>query len=624
MKKIILLAFFAATFTSQAQPIYVDRIGFKLESIADLDIGWMKMYKHTTPPKGKQLGNRTYSAKQIGYSQQFIEWMQQSYIPKGCLGDAGYYQNAIPKFSGTNSKLGNAINMHGNALPHLYGAFSKMYMFLKKDAQEKFVPQNNLAEYWRIEANQLQYISKPVSFISSTEEYYFVLPDFNSNAKGYDAADKAAGNLMGFNNHKNIGNHKRFYIPPKTIDDHAHYVVIMTKDNELPFEKVTIGEFFTQAEKQLPVWQNITPVSAENFALAQKNLNRLKEKYKNKWDDIAELKLSNTQITLQDFVNVKEGYDDMFDNKDIYGKEGIYTTFPILKVKKAAMALCETDQPQWLVIRWTMGMPNEPFNNHLHESILNNFNFDYVYKFFFDPEKVKGQTYKPLRSPSFKEAVVTTEISVETKNAATDKNIYFFDDFSGTATGKSPSGWRSSLLNGEKAIVVEATGANEKWILIKGHTIHPVNLKKPFPLNFELSFDVAVPQGFTWGAKRLDMVLSHEENVHKSSFRFSIRPGFDAREGETEVEGSFGNSYMDGTKWYKAPGFSNDKKLNRTKVVISKRGEALQVFVNNTLIANYTKAMPATTVFTTLQFSHGRSDGETEKYFISNIKIVGE
>jgi len=312
MKKIILIAFIAVGFTSQAQPVYVDRIGFKLESIADIDIGWMTIRNHTTAPKGKQLGDRIYSANQIGYSQKFVEWMQQSYLPKGCLGDATYYQNVIPKFSGTNSRLGNAINQHGHALPHMYGAQSKIYMFLKKDAEGKFIPQNNHSDDWRIEANGLESISNPVSFISSTEEYYFVLPDFSGNSKGYNADDKAASNLLGFNNHKNIAGYKHFYIP------HQSYVVIITKDKELPFEKVTIGEFFTQAEKQFPIWQNADPVSAENFAVAQKNLARLKEKYKSKWNDIAELQLSGTQINLHDFVNAREDYNDMFDNKDIY------------------------------------------------------------------------------------------------------------------------------------------------------------------------------------------------------------------------------------------------------------------------------------------------------------------
>lgn len=162
-----------------------------------------------------------------------------------------------------------------------------------------------------------------------------------------------------------------------------------------------MASFFTQAEKQFPIWQKIDPVSAENFALAQKNLTRMKEKYKLKWNDVAEIKLSSNQVMLQDFVNAKEGTTDVFDNKDMYGKEGGIPTFPILKVKKTALALCKTDQPQWLVIRWTMGMPNASLNKYLHESIMNNFNFDYVYNYFFGKNKV-AEVYKPLRSPTGK------------------------------------------------------------------------------------------------------------------------------------------------------------------------------------------------------------------------------
>ena len=618
MKKIILITLVAVTLTSQAQPIYVDRIGFKLESIADIDIGWMIIRKHTTAPKGKQLGDRIYSAKQIGYSQQFVEWMQQSYLPKGCLGDAGYYQNYIPTFSGTNSRLGNAINMHKHALPHLFGAFSKMYMFLKKDAQGKFVPQNNLADDWRIEANGLESISYPVSFISSTEEYYFVLPDFSGNSKGYNADDKAASNLMGFNNHKNIAGYKHFYIP------HQSYVVIITKDKELPFEKVTIGEFFTQAEKQFPVWQNIDPVSAENFAVAQKNLARLKEKYKNKWNDIAELKLAGTQITLHDFVNAKEDYNDIFDNKDIYGKENIHTTFPILKVKKATLALCKTDQPQWLVIRWTMSMPNQPYNIHLHESILSNFNFDYVYNFFFNPEKVKEQSYKPLRSPSYKEAVVINETSEASKKNADDKNIFFFEDFSTTALGKKPIGWRTEYgLDG--GVVEKLDGLNGNWVLITGNTIIPNQLKKTLPQNFTISYDLVASQNFTWGAKGLTIQLSKETSPGnaESFLRLKLRPGFDGRDGETELETKFTSppGYLNGYKWMKAPGFSNNKKNNHILITIKKKEEMLQVFIDNTKIAEYEKAIPAAHLFNALSFSSGNS-GANDKFYISNIKIT--
>src|ERR1035437_470391 len=620
MKKIILIALLAITFTSQAQ-VYIDRIGFTLESIADINFGWMKIYNHTTPPKGKQLGDRTYSANQIGYSQKFVEWMQQSYLPKGCLGDAGYYQNYIPTFSGTNSRLGNAINTNKHALPHLYGAFSKMYMFLKKDEQGKFVPQNNLAEDWRIEANGLESISNPVSFISSTEEYYFVLPDFSGNSKGYNADDKAASNLMGFNNHKNIAGYKHFYIP------HQSYVVIMTKDKELPFEKVTIGEFFTQAEKQLPVWQNVEPVSAEKFAAAQKNLARLKEKYKNRWNDIAELQLSGTQITLHSFVNATEGYDDMFDNKDIYGKEGIQTTFPILKVKKTTLALCKTDQPQWIVIRWTMSMPNQPYNIHLHESILNNFNFDYVYNFFFDPEKVKGQSYKPLRSPSYKEAVVIAETSEASKKNADDKNIFFFEDFSTTALGKKPIGWQTTLAHaGTTGVVTNPDGLEGNWVELRGHYISATLLKKPLPQNFTLSYDLVASQNFTWGAKGLTMQLSKETSPGnaESFLNLRLRPGFNGRDGEAVLETKFPSppGYSNGTKWYVANGFSNNKKNNRITVTIKKIDEKLQVFIDKTKIAEYEKAIPAAHLFNALSFDCNGNSAENDKYYISNIKIT--
>jgi hypothetical protein len=485
MKKIILIALAVITISAQAQPVYRDRIGFDLESIADIDIGWMEIRKHTTAPKGKQLGDRIYSAKQIDNCQKFVEWMQQSYLPRGCLGNTIYYQNYIPKFSGTNSQLGNAIDMHRQALPHMYGAVSRMYMFLKKDEKDKFVPQNTFAEYWNVEVNQLERISKPVSFISSDDEYYFVLPDFNNNAKSYDSDDKAASNFKDFNNHKNIQAYQHFYIPPKVIDDFNYYVVVLTKDNKkLPFEKITIGDFFTQVEEQLPVWQKVDPVSPENFALAQKNLARLKEKYKTKWNDFAELQLSQTEITLTRLVNATEGYTDMFDNKDIYGEKGEYTTFPILKVSKSAKELCKTNEPQWLVVRWTVGMSRRAFNIHLHESILNNFNFEYLYNYFYNPEKVKGQTYKPLCSPSFKEAVVVREPSEATKKNYADKNIYFFEDISKTVVGKTPIGWKSEIgSGGSSSVVTNLPGLEGNWAVVADYTITPTQIKIPLPQN---------------------------------------------------------------------------------------------------------------------------------------------
>ena len=623
MKKIIVLLLTAFSFTAQAQR-YIERIGFDLESIAHIDIGWMKIYSHTNAPQGKQLGNRTYSARQIGYCQQFVEWIQQSYFPKGCLGEASYYQNYIPKFSSTNSLLGNAINEHGHALPLMYGARAKIYMFLKKDAEGKFVPQTGHGDFWHVEVNQLQYITEPVSFISSSEEYYFILPDYNNNSKGYDAEYKASSNLSGFDNHKNIKEYKHFLAPPQAFISNPQYVVIMTKDNaELPFEKITIGNFFTEAEKQFPVWQKIGAVSAEKYASAQRNLARLKEKYKNKWNDIAELKPDRSQITFSTFVNATEGYDDFFDNNDSQA------TFPILKVKKTARELSKKDEPQWVVIRWSLGMENHSYFLHLHESILNNFNFDYVYNYFFNPEKVKGQAYKPLRSPSFKETVVVAQASEASRKNTTDPTVFFFDDFSTTASGKKPIGWQATLANaGTTGVVTHPDALDGAWVELRGHYIKATDLKKPLPQNFTLTYDVAVPQNFTWGAKGLTMQLAKETSPGnaESFLRLRLRPGFDGRDGEATLETKFPAppGYANETKWYVANGFSNNKRANRISVTIKKREEMLQVFIDKTKIAEYDKGLPAAHLFNALSFDCSGNSTETDKYYITNIKITKE
>ena len=619
MKKILLILLIMGSLNVQAQPVYIDRIGFKLESIAGIDIGWMTIRKHTTAPTGKQLGDRVYSAKQIGNCQQFVEWMQQSYLPKGCLGDATYYQNYIPKFNSSNSVLGNEINLHARALPLLYGAQSAVYMYLKKDPQGKFVPQNNLAEYWHMEANQLQYISAPVYFISSPEQYYFVMPHYHDGVKSDLAADHSGNQFLGFDINKNIQPYLHLYIPPKVINDVPNYMVIMTKDGKLPFENVSIGEFFERAEQQLPHWQQIGDYSAENLATARQNLARLKEKYKNKLNEIATLGAPYGQINFIDFVNAKPGYSDFFDTTEET------TKFPIQKVSKAAMELCKTDQPQWLVIRWTLGMPNSSFNVHLMESILNNFNFDYVYKYFFS-STIITEPYKPLRTPTYKEPAVKEEISATKKEATTDKNVFYFDDFSEDNIGKPSASWNSNLRNGKRAEVKQIAGDNTKWLELHGRIVSPTNIKYPLPQNFTFSYDIVATQHFTWGAKGLTMLLSKETSPGnaESFIRLKLRPGFDGKDGTAELETKFPfpPGYSNESKGYTAPGFSNDKKNNRIKVTIKKTGEQLQVFIDKTEIAAYEKAIPAALLFNALSFDCSGNSAENDIFYIGNIKIT--
>ena len=165
----------------------------------------------------------------------------------------------------------------------------------------------------------------------------------------------------------------------------------------------------------------------------------------------------------------------------------------------------------------------------MHESIINNFNFDYVYNFFFDPEKVKGMPYKPRRSPSEKESIVVTEKSETAKKASSDKNIFYFEDFSTTAIGKNPIGWYAKASGqGVQPTVTTVAGTDNNWALIKGNTLIPNNLKKPLPPDFTLSYDVIVPENFTWGAKDLGIYSIQRKNGWRGEafIRIKVRPGY--------------------------------------------------------------------------------------------------
>ena len=267
---------------------------------------------------------------------------------------------------------------------------------------------------------------------------------------------------------------------------------------------------------------------------------------------------------------------------------------------------------------------------HQHESIINNFNFDYIYNFFFDPEKVKGLPYKPLRSPSYKEAVAVSEASDASKKNTADKNIHFFEDFSTTGVGKKPVGWNSKLnSDGKPCIVAILEGEQGNWVEIKGNeSLTPTQIKKPFPQNFTLSYELVVPQNFTWGGKGLAFQLSKETSPGnaESYLNLRLRPGFDGKDGEAVIEAKFSSppGYLNATKWVTASGFSNNKKNNHITVTIKKKDELLQIFIDKNKIAEYEKAIPSALLFNALSFTHGRSNGETEKFYISNINITKE
>lgn len=601
------------------------------QSIQDSVIGWMKVYNFKGTKEPLKVDTKTYSAAQLSIGDSIANWIQASYIPKGGLGDV---KKAVSTEQFFNKN-------YSPALPPNYGAYAKVYYFLKKNSSGKLVPATSHAAIWSIMANAV-----PPYFIrglSTSSQAYFTIPRPDEELlKDPGSEEYKEAKRYGLSNHPVVGKYISMIVPE--ADGYQQMkVVILCKDNKLPFTHVTIGEVLRIAEEVIPVHWEIekkkifektqgnqkdidfyTKSEMDKIENAKITLAKLREKYKNRMNEPAYLNGENFEL-----INLANGYD-IFTGSGVEEKaSSIKKTFPVYKVDPAVQALCKTDKPQWIYMSWT-GAIHDPLEKHLHESIINNFNFDYVYNFFFDPEKVKGQQYKPFRSPSYKEAVVITEESETSKKNKADKSVFFFEDFSTTAIGKQPSGWKSKLnYDGKFCIVAKLDGEAGNWVEIKGNeALIPVQLKKPLPQNFTISYDMVAPQNFTWGGKGLAFQLSKEitPGNAESFLKLRIRPGFDGRDGEAELETNFTSppGYATGTKWFKAAGFSNNKKNNRITVTIKKKEENLLVFIDKNKIAEYEKAIPAALLFNALSFTHGRSDAETEKFYISNIKITRE
>ena len=583
------------------------------KSLEDQVIGWIKTYEYQAATQPITQDHRVYSAAQLSIARRFTTWMQASYLPKGALGDVVQIRNA---------KL-SAYNQNSAAEPNAYGALGKLYTFLKYDANKKLVPVTSDALTFAIEANGSY--GTPADAISTPEHAYFTLPTFEQQGYGTDL-DIATD----VSRHPVLGQFPSVYLRNSVSGNKR--LVVLTRDHRIPFVKVTKGEYLQametavakkyDTEKQKIARENVGNQRSIDYFMGYLNRNhekRLavlqsnKDKYKARLQETAEIFTLAPDTLLENISDVFEG------NGGGSKRLAVYTIDP------KVVELCKTGAPQWIVIYWTAQL-NDPVSKSLHDAMVNNFNFQYVYDYFFDPDKVKGQPYTPLRSPSFTEAAVAGKPSEAATKTAADPAVVFFDDFSTSAVGKKPLNWHSTLDNdGASSVVTELTGLSGHWASMSNVRVSPTGLKAPLPSDFELSYDVVAAQNYTWGAHAMIFKLSRTVAGKGESFlSVRMRPSFAAgREGEVEIDGQFPGTqgYMSRPQYAKAPGFSNDAVNNRVTVTLKKKGELLQVFVGKTKVGEYEKAVPAALQFDGMSFELTGVSAK-DRMFIGNIRIA--
>jgi hypothetical protein len=592
-------------------------------SFEDSVFGWYKVYHLKGAKESKKMDNRVYSIAQLSICDSLVNWIQASYIPKGGIGD-------VKKVVFPKSSVYSPYNI---GLPQGFGVTSFLWSMERKNG--KIVPIQETEIPWGIAANEVPGMS--INMLSTEKQYYFFMEEGDRFFEGTSEEVRKKYEIKSLPQFKK---YNTWHLTSSRYDRNAGLVdaVLLSKNNQLPFIPVSIGELIQKTGEMIQVKHELekkkiiekaqgnqrdidyfTKYENDKFEKAKTSVVKLLEKYKARLSDRASLP-SN-----YDYIDLVNGYDIFTRYQIEESPSSVPHQFPVYKLAPNTYELCKKDQPQWILVTWSW-MTSDAGELYMHESIINNFNFDYVYNFFFDPEKIKGQPYKPLRSPAIKEAMVVTQASEASKKNTVDKNIHFFEDFSTTGINKKPIGWRSTLgIYGSSSVITTLDGLSGNWAVIGDYKLTPEQLKKPLPQNFTLSFDLVVAQNFTWGAKRLHFKLAKEASPgnEESFLDLGLRPGYDGRDGDVSLETKFPSppGYSNGANSFVAPGFSNNKKNNHIIVTIKKIDEKLLVFIDKIKIAEYEKAIPAALLFNAMSFFSFNS-GENDKYYISNIKIT--
>jgi hypothetical protein len=325
--------------------------------------------------------------------------MQASYTPRGGLGDIRKY---------LTPKKNVYAERYNEAVPPSYGANAVTYGFLKK-VNGKWTPENNLGFYWTMAANEIPLGSR-LEGINTSKVCLFVISAYDARLiKDQPGSDHAIEQRqLDLSGYPAISKYIFYTKPTLNNQQQARNVVILSKNNRFPFVRVTIGEMLGYIEEAFPVkyaeekatvyeqnsYDSRHLSSAmkqldEKYVKAKAMLNRLKDKYKSRssefayGDNYAVLRLANGEDPF-----TRDGDGNAVDS-----------TSPVFRVDPALEVLCKTDKPQWITISWFGRQLDDPSFKHMHESIIHNFDFDYAYNYFFDPEKVKGKKYHPRRAP---------------------------------------------------------------------------------------------------------------------------------------------------------------------------------------------------------------------------------
>jgi len=605
------------------------------QRIQDSVIGWWSNNKFDhLKPQTDVIGK-----KKEAHVNKILEWVKKSYTPVAGLGTYSRY-----------------IHKTGYGVLFEIWDVSHDKEWTEPDGKFKPIPEQN-TPFW-VGVNRT-FGSFAIPFLQKENESFFTMqPD------GYEAADR-------------LENGKK--TDPRIHPNAYKYItwcnnwqtVYITPNNKLPFVAVTKAELLQKAEEGLDkqwasevkdVQEKWSDKKTQDEVLAirkreiekyRTNIQQLRERHQSTLNEPAVIR--DMQPTMRSFQ-----LDPDIFKIDNAAKE-LNAAYQVYKIDATLRAKMESDVPQWIAIAFPFETKEK--GNQLYElytALSQNFNYEYVYNYFFNPEKIKGIPYKPANE----DQLITRLNNYRKKNAAAidpaantvsmPANTFFFDDFSSSNQGSEPVNWYFRKY-GKHAVVTTLTNHLGKWLKLGYNTpVNPSLLKKPIPENFTLEYDVVTDGDFTsrtGGAVKLslntraanadgteinagngssvsiEIASGNEADYNNNNYRGIVRIKLNSTPDLNVENNSSGLLYE-----YALLEFTNKK--TKIHVTVKVKNNVLTVFINNKPIAISTDfkmiyggkcitcGLPAGTKFNSVFWSNSTNDADTIHVYISNVKIT--
>ena len=596
----------------------------KEQRIQDSIIGWWdnnywdRKWKSPTDAEGKIIEK---------HLNNFVDWMKKSYTPVGGLGTVTRFRD----------DWGYGVKFYVWNVSYCCDG-----KYLDEKGHFKYVSEENTPFY--IHVNQIVG-AYPMQFLNKNGEYYFTwMADGTGDQFVHQKTDPRPKGI-----HPNAS---------KFITLRNNYQsVMLAPNNKLPFVEVTKRELLDASDKALEkMIPSADPISKKDFERYRATIAELRIEYKNSLDEPAVVRNIQSDESMFNFSDPFE----LDRNGDLKYNYKVYKFAPGVwdKLKLA--------QPQWVTIYYPFFTETSGNQlNELYTSLTQNLNYQYIYDYFFVPEKVKGVSYTASDEKGMKARLEgfrnkgKGNLVKPTKNS-TSKNsnvsqAYFADDFADNSMGSSPRNWYFNQRI-EHSVIVNLPNEDGNWVQLgRYNATRPNLINYPLPKNFSIEFDLITNEDFdtrTGGSVelRLNTRKMHEtgaENTNgngeviKITFNSGVaalknNPNFRGQV-KMEIESVPAKNKQNGVPGLKGTEplteFTNsDPKIHvKVKVINGK----VEVYVNDDLKLNSSELKMAyggdcvfcgiepTTVFHSINWQNvSESDTAKNKIYIGNVVLT--